>query len=855
MNVMRHSIDSSAWKCADNFSPEFSKEPRNVTLGISTDGFNPNGCFGLSHSCWPVIICPYNLPPSMCMKREFAMLCLLISGPRAPGKDIDVYLQPLIEELLQLWNEGVITYDAYSKTEFMMKERLLWAIHDFPALRTLAGCVTHGYYACPTCGEGTLSEYLPFSKKICYMGHRRWLPAKHKYRDDRTHFSGGVVHGSAPWPLTWLQIQEMDANIRTKKGKGKPPSSASLKHKRKAEVGNEVVADVEDQVHDHSLYSRRSILYDVPYWGSNAVRHITDVMHTEKNVTEHLIDTVMGNSKSKDSPSARKDMEAMGINKKLWLKVDEVTGKTTMEDGTFAMTKKEKVAFCIVLKNLKVPSRFSSNLRSSVIIDPLELKNFKSHDYHVVMQHLFLLLVHTATSLPKDLRVALHRISLFFRILCAKVINREHLLREKATLVEAMCVLEKHFPPFFVISIHLMVHLADEALVCGPVRYRWMYPFERLMKGFKGLVRNKRYIDGCIARGYTFREASLYCMEDFSTDGDGTHKHTRQAFLDDDAEFFDEIPLSKAKSIKLTQVQFEQARKWVLSKYVGIEDWQRKYDSYVNNANNTSKSFYFWLRDEVIMAAVEVDENGLPMSRNSTKLGILKGSLVRTHIPISYTNWKMVPENYKDDVWEELQKSYLLPDACKETVIKGMSDPWRRLKWELRITYYDPYPTYEERTARTPPNITDEDWKTFCRNEEDEKVQKNRLDNKRKRENYDYSHTSGRKPHSLVRAELELENPRVEITTSDVWIKDHTQEGGKILRSAQKYYDDLKKAQLDTKEKQDSGSSVDEADPLTVAFGKDTRGRVRAVGAVSRTQYDYSAPACAKVAEMKYKDG
>jgi len=59
------------------------------------------------------------------------------------------------------------------------------------------------------------------------------------------------------------------------------------------------------------------------------------------------------------------------------------------------------------------------------------------------------------------------------------VINREHLLKEKASLVEAMCVFEKHFPlAFFDISVHLMIHLADEVLICGPVRYRWMYLLE-----------------------------------------------------------------------------------------------------------------------------------------------------------------------------------------------------------------------------------------------------------------------------------------------------------------------------------------------------------------------------------------
>lgn len=38
------------------------------------------------------------------------------------------------------------------------------------------------------------------------------------------------------------------------------------------------------------------------------------------------------------------------------------------------------------------------------------------------------------------------------------------------------------------------------------------------------------------------------------------------------------------------------------------------------------------------------------------------------------------------------------------------------------------------------------------------------------------------------------------------------------------------------------------------AFGKDSKGRVCAVGPISRTQYDYPAPARDKVAELKYKD-
>lgn len=227
-----------------------------------------------------------------------------------------------------------------------MRARSLWAIHDFSALGTLDGCVTHGYYAFPTCGEGTVSEHLPFTKKICYMGHRRWLPAKHKCRHDKTNFPEGVEHGSAPWPLTGFQVQEIVANIITKVGKGKQPSvSSRQKHKRIPE--SETDADVEAEVHDHSLFSRRSILYDLPNWSSNLVRHNTDVMHTEKNITEHLVNTIMGGNKSKDGPNARRYMEAMGFKKKLWLKVDDVSGKTTMKDAPFVMTKRRNLHFVL----------------------------------------------------------------------------------------------------------------------------------------------------------------------------------------------------------------------------------------------------------------------------------------------------------------------------------------------------------------------------------------------------------------------------------------------------------------------------------------------------------------------------
>lgn len=58
---------------------------------------------------------------------------------------------------------------------------------------------------------------------------------------------------------------------------------------------------------------------------------------------------------------------------------------------------------------------------------------------------------------------------------------------------------------------------------------------------------------------------------------------------------------------------------------------------------------------QVIMAEVEVDENGLPTGDLTTKMGHFKGSLIRTHIPISYQNWRQVPMKDKMDVWRQLK--------------------------------------------------------------------------------------------------------------------------------------------------------------------------------------------------------
>ncbi|KAF3643640.1 putative peroxidase 4-like [Capsicum annuum] len=129
--VMRHLSDSIEWKSLDEHYPTFSTELRNVRLGLASDGFQPNGNMSFNYSIWLVVLATYNFPPWDCMKSPYFMMTLLIPSPKCPDNDIDVYLQPMIDELNELWN-GVETYDAHSKYNFLLCVALLWTINNFP---------------------------------------------------------------------------------------------------------------------------------------------------------------------------------------------------------------------------------------------------------------------------------------------------------------------------------------------------------------------------------------------------------------------------------------------------------------------------------------------------------------------------------------------------------------------------------------------------------------------------------------------------------------------------------------------------------------------------------------------------
>ncbi|XP_042957921.1 uncharacterized protein LOC122293417 [Carya illinoinensis] len=421
---MRHPADSECWKRFDEHHSWFAADPRIVRLGLACDGFTPFNNLAKPHSIWP-----------------------------SPGNEIDVYLQPLLDELLELWEYGVSTYDAVSKETFMLHAALLWTINDFPAYGNISGWSTKGKLACPSCNAEGDYNWLKYGQKHCYMGHRRFLPLDHIWRRRKGLFNGKEDHRMPPRDIGGYDILtqlQMIGDFQFGKSR--------RKRKRTAEELN---------------WTKCSIFFQLPYWSTLQLRHNLDVMHIEKNINENILFTLMNTpGKTKDNINSRRDLEILGYRKELHLR-------------------REGDHNCVSLRDCKIAG-------------------LKSHDYHVFLQRL--LPIVAGGFLRSDITLALIELSTFFKELCAQTLDVNRLSQLQTDIVTILCKLEMIFPPsFFDVMVHLAVHLPREAILGGPVQYRWMYPFERYLGKFKRYVKNKARPEGSIAEAYIHTECLTFC--------------------------------------------------------------------------------------------------------------------------------------------------------------------------------------------------------------------------------------------------------------------------------------------------------------------------------------------------------
>jgi hypothetical protein len=104
--------------------------------------------------------------------------------PKQPSNDIDVFLEPFMEDMKILWEDGIKMMDASRKEKFTLKAIIFVTITDYLGLFSLSGQIK-GKTGCVVCIDGTCYTYLKRSSKMVYTKHIRFLIKKHRYRKVR----------------------------------------------------------------------------------------------------------------------------------------------------------------------------------------------------------------------------------------------------------------------------------------------------------------------------------------------------------------------------------------------------------------------------------------------------------------------------------------------------------------------------------------------------------------------------------------------------------------------------------------------------------------------------------------------
>lgn len=253
--MVRHPADSKAWKHVDtNVDAEFAEEPRNVRFGLALDGVNPFGNNSTAWSTWPILLLNYNVPPWLTSKKFFVMLALLIPGPETVSEqNLDIYLEPLLEELVQLW-KGVDCFDVLPRPRmsqsFQLRAMIMWTVNDYPGYGLISGQQHQGYKACVVCGPNCVARGSKKMNKLEFGGARRWLPSSHLFRKkENAKFFDGSVETCNP-----------------------PPRMASSNRQRWGTDAAEYMMQPGNKFEDEACptkehgVKRASGLYKLPYW-------------------------------------------------------------------------------------------------------------------------------------------------------------------------------------------------------------------------------------------------------------------------------------------------------------------------------------------------------------------------------------------------------------------------------------------------------------------------------------------------------------------------------------------------------------------------------------------------------------
>jgi hypothetical protein len=139
------------------------------------------------------------------------------------------------------------------------------------------------------------------------------------------------------------------------------------------------------------------------------------------NILGILLDII---EKTNDNYEAHKNLKKMGLREKLHPFTSN-NGKINLPATCHTMSNVEKTNFLKVIRDVRVPDGYASNISRCVRLKERTIVGLKSHDSHIFMQQIMPIMLHR--SLLDKVVIPLIELSLIFQGICLKALSKSDL--------------------------------------------------------------------------------------------------------------------------------------------------------------------------------------------------------------------------------------------------------------------------------------------------------------------------------------------------------------------------------------------------------------------------------------------
>jgi hypothetical protein len=192
-------------------------------------------------------------------------------------------------------------------------------------------------------------------------------------------------------------------------------------------------------------WTHKSCIWELPYAKALILPHNIDLMHQERNVAEGIISMYFDVTDfPKDSFNARKGLADLCNRPSMEPKIN-AKGNLKRTLAPYCLKLLERKEILRWLKKLNFPDRYPSNIKQAVNVSTGKLNELKSHDYHIIIERLMLVMF--CGYFDADLWKIFAELIYFNRQICAKQVSKSMMQKLEKEITVLVCKMEKIFPP------------------------------------------------------------------------------------------------------------------------------------------------------------------------------------------------------------------------------------------------------------------------------------------------------------------------------------------------------------------------------------------------------------------------